>query len=403
MRVSTSQIYGSGASSILDSQSSLYKLQNQLSSGKKFLSAQDDPVAAAQVLLNSQSQAINSQYADNQANASDQLALEEDRLQAVVDSVQYIREQVVAGNNSSYTDSQREYISETLQSQYELLLGMANSTDASGYYLFSGYQGSTKPFQELSDGSVEYVGDNGQRLMQVGSARQIAVSDSGSDVFQTIPSGNGTFALTADSGNTGTAVVDAGSVLDSSAWTGGDYELTFTSASDYTVTRTDTLPATVIGSGSYSSGSDISLVPGISFSIEGTPASGDTFTVEPSSSQSVFTTLQNLITAFSMDVSGDATAAAKQQNLINANLESLDRVLENVSSVQASIGTRMSELTSLASVSEALNLQYQERISNLQDIDYAEAISEFSNQQVQLEAAQSSFAKISSLSLFNYL
>ena len=50
MRISTSQIFQSGANSLMDGQSKLYKLQNQLSSGKKFLSAQDDPVAAAQVL-----------------------------------------------------------------------------------------------------------------------------------------------------------------------------------------------------------------------------------------------------------------------------------------------------------------------------------------------------------------
>ena len=74
MRVSTSQIYQSGARTILDGQSSLYKLQNQLSTGKRFLSAQDDPVAAAQVLLNSQSLAINSQYSDNQSNATSQQA-----------------------------------------------------------------------------------------------------------------------------------------------------------------------------------------------------------------------------------------------------------------------------------------------------------------------------------------
>jgi len=401
MRISTSQIYTGGSSSILDGQSALYKLQNQLSTGKKFLSAKDDPVAAAQVLLNSQSLAITSQYADNQATASDQLGLEEDRLQSIVDSVMYIKEQVVAGNNSSYSDSQREYIAEDLQSQFDFLMGIANSTDANGYYLFSGYQGTTKPFQQLADGTVQYVGDDGQRLMQVGSTRQIAVSDSGSDVFQNILTGNGTFAVGAASGNTGTGVVDSSSVLDLSAWSGDNYEIAFTSATDYTVT--DTTTSTVIGSYTYTSGSEITAIDGVSLSIEGVPAAGDTFTVEPSTNQSVFTTLQNLITAFSTDVSGDDAAAASVRNIIAAESENLDRALENVSSVEASIGSRRSELTSLTSVSEALVLQYKDRISDLQDIDYAETISAFIQQQTQLEAAQSSFATISGLSLFNYL
>lgn len=401
MRISTSQIFQAGSRNLLDGQSKLYKLQNQLSTGKKFLSAQDDPVAAAQVLLNSQSLAINSQYADNQANATDQLALEEDRLQSVVDSVQYIMEQVVAGGNASYSDSQREFIAQNLQSQFDFMLGMANSTDASGYYLFSGYQGSTKPFQQMTNGSVVYAGDDGQRLLQVGSSRQIAVSDSGRDIFQNVRTGNGTFSLAASSSNTGTGVIGSGSVLDPTVWTGDNYQIQFTSATNYTVT--DTTTSTVIGSYSYVSDTEITAIPGISFSIEGTPAAGDSFTVAPSTNQSIFTTLQKLITAFSTDISGNAVAGAEVRNTINAEMENLDRALETVSTVQASIGSRRSELSSLTNVSEALELQYKERLSNLQEIDYAEVISAFSEQQMQLEAAQASFAKVSALSLFNYL
>ena len=81
MRISTSQMYQNGAASLMDGQSSLYKLQNQLSTGKKFLSAQEDPVGAALVLLNSQSLAVNKQYADNPATAASHLQLEENKLQ----------------------------------------------------------------------------------------------------------------------------------------------------------------------------------------------------------------------------------------------------------------------------------------------------------------------------------
>lgn len=401
MRISTSQIYGSGSRNIINNQSSLYKLQNQLSTGTKILSAKDDPVAAAQVMLNTQSLSVVTQYADNQASASDQLALEEDRLQSIVDSVQYIQEQVVAGGNASYSDAQREYIADNLQSQMDYLLSMANSTDANGYYLFSGYQGNTKPFQQLADGSVVYEGDSGERSLQVGTSEQIAVSDSGSKVFQNIRTGNGTFALGADSSNAGTGVIAGGSVLDPTAWSGDDYSISFTS--DTTFTVTDTSTSTVLGPYTYSDGSDITAISGISFTISGDPEAGDTFTVSPSANQSVFTTLQNLISAFSTNVEGDSTAAATQRNAINAGMDNLARVLENVSSVQASIGSRRAELSSLSTASSALELQYKERISNLQDVDYAETISEFSQMQLQLEAAQSAFAKVSQLSLFNYL
>jgi flagellar hook-associated protein 3 FlgL len=206
----------------MDGQNYLYKLQNMLGSGKKFLSAAEDPLAASQVLLNSQSLSVNTQHAENQANASAQLALEEDRLQSVVDSVQYIKEQIVAAGNTTHTDEQREYFAQTLQSQLDFLMGIANSTDANGYYLFSGYKGHTQPFQRQSDGTIQYLGDDGQRLMQVGTSRQIPISDSGRDIFSGL-TGNGSFALGVGGNilttppsddNLGTGVIGGGSVND---------------------------------------------------------------------------------------------------------------------------------------------------------------------------------------------
>jgi flagellar hook-associated protein 3 FlgL len=400
MRISTSQIFQSGSRSLIDGQGNLYKIQNQLGTSRKFLTAADDPIAASQVLLHSQSLAVNTQHAENQANAEAQLALEEDRLQSIVNSVQYIKEKVVAGANSTYTDDQREYFAQELQSQFDFLLGVANSTDANGYYLFSGYQGHTQPFQRQASGLVEYVGDDGQRLLQVTTSRQIPVSDSGRDIFQSI-TGNSTFTLGATSGNNGTGVIGGGAVNNINTWSGHDYEITFTSATSYDIT--DTTSGTLVGSGlTYTPGAAINNIPGISFSIDGDPATGDTFSVEPSTEQSVFTTLQNLITAFSTDITS-ASASAEVRNTLNAGMLNLDRFLENVSSVQASIGTRRAELASLTNVSEALDLHYKERISDLEDLDYAEAISTFIQQQTQLEAAQSSFAKITTLNLFNYL
>lgn len=409
MRISTSQIYSSGAKSIMDGQSSLYKIQNQLSSGKKFLSAQDNPVAAAQVLLDSQAMAINTQYADNQSNALSQLGLEESQLQAIVAELQNARANVVAGGNGSYTDAEREYIADALESSFDLLVGLANSADANGYYLFSGYQGNTKPFEEVqaADGTVtvNYTGDDGQRLLQVGSNRQIAVSDSGNDIFQNIRNGNGIYAVSAGATNTGAGVIDAGSVVSLSDWsnpsppTSAPYQISY----DGTNVSVSDAGGTPLGSVAYQAGVAIKLVPGVSFSISGTPAAGDTFTVAASTNQSVFTTLQNLITAFRTNISGDAAAGAELRNTMNIELQNLDQALTNVAGVRSTAGSRMNELESLQSVSSSLDLQYKEKISNLQDIDYAAAITDFQNQYLQLQAAQSSFSKISGMSLFNYL
>lgn len=406
MRVSTSQIFDSGTRNLLDGQSALYKTQNQLSTGRRVLTPDDDPVAAAQVLLNSQARDVNTMYADNQKNATNQLGLAEDRLKSVVESLHFIREKVIAGNNASYSDEERKFIAQALQSQFDSLFSTANSLDASGHYLFSGYQGETQPFQQKNTAgviSVNYVGDDGQRLLQVSGSRQIAVSDSGRDIFLGNSAGNGTFVTGAAAGNTGTGIVDPGTVVTPQNWTGHNYTLKFdTPPTTFTVTDATTA-TTVAAAVPYTSNSTITTIPGIAFTIQGTPAANDVFTVAPSADRSLFDTVQSLISTFSTPISGQPAAGAQAQNSINANLANLDQALSNVLRVQASIGSRMSEIEALSSVSADQDLQYTKRISELQDIDYAEAISRFMTQQMQLQAAQQSFSKVSGMSLFNYL
>jgi flagellar hook-associated protein 3 FlgL len=55
MRVSTAQMFDTGTAGILNNQSTLFKIQNQLSTGRRVLTPADDPVASAQVLIATQS------------------------------------------------------------------------------------------------------------------------------------------------------------------------------------------------------------------------------------------------------------------------------------------------------------------------------------------------------------
>jgi flagellar hook-associated protein 3 FlgL len=71
--------------------------------------------------------------------------------------------------------------------------------------------------------------------------------------------------------------------------------------------------------------------------------------------------------------------------------------------VQASVGARLQALDGLSSNSAAVDILHQQSLSALQDLDYAQALSDFTRQQLSLEAAQKSFVTISGLSLFSYL
>ncbi|MFZ5511791.1 MAG: flagellar hook-associated protein FlgL [Pseudomonadota bacterium] len=406
MRVTTGMIFDSGLMSIQRQTSSLLHTQQQVASGRRILKPSDDPVAAARALEVTQSQEINAQYGENQGAARDALALAENKLTGAGDLLQRVRQLAVQAGNAALTDKDRRSIGAELRQLYEGLLGIANSTDGNGQYLFSGYQGDVKPFSGAVDtvaaGEITYDGDDGRRLLQVSASRQLAVSDSGNDVFRRIRNGNGYFVTGANGANAGTGVIDQGTVLNPSSVFPDDYTITFTvTGSTITYDVTDSSSASV-ASGTYVSGDRITI-PGIAgVVITGTPANGDTFTLTRSSAQSVFKTVADLIDAVEQPVSATSGNTALTNRLGTA-LANLDRAQDNFLRVRSDIGARLNELDQLGNAGEDLNLQYQTTLSRLQDVDYAAAITRLTREQTYLEAAQKSFVKVSGLSLFDFV
>ncbi len=401
MRVSSGMIFDAGLASMQKQTASLLHTQQQVASGRRILTPADDPVAAARALEMEQAQSTNALFLTNQKSAGEALGLAEGQLAAVGELIADIRTLAVQGGGA-LTDSDRSSLAAELRQRFEELVGLANAKDSSGQYLFSGYMGGTTPFAGSVASGVAYAGDDGQRLMQVSSARQIAVSESGNDIFMRIRNGNGTFVTDASVANTGSGLIDEGRVLNPSAVTGDNYTISFSLAGgalDYTVTNTTT--ATVVASAAYQAGNAITF-DGISVTLSGTPAVTDTFTIAPSSSQSLFATVANLITALETPA-GVGSGKTLLTNRIGAALANLDQALDNTLRVRASIGSRQNEIEALANAGEDLDLNYAQTLSRLRDLDYAAAISQLTQEQVYLDAAQKSFLRVTGLSLFNYV
>src|SRR5690606_34647445 len=118
-----------------------------------------DPVAASRAVEASQAKAINTQYGANQAAARDALALAESTLGNIGDALQDARTLLVAANSGSLTNDDRMSLAIDLQGKLDQLLGLANSRDGAGAYLFAGYQDAQQPFMPNADGSADYYGD----------------------------------------------------------------------------------------------------------------------------------------------------------------------------------------------------------------------------------------------------
>ncbi len=430
MRVSTGMIFDAGVSSINRQTASLLHVQQQVAAGRRILRPSDDPVAAARALEVTQASDLVAQFKQNQDNASAALGLEETQLTSAVDVLGRVQELAVLGGTTSLSATARRGIATELRSRFDELLGIANSTDANGQSAFSGFMGATTPFggsvdSILAGNEIVYLGDDGQRKLQVSANRFIDTSDSGNDVFKRIRNGNGYFVADYAVGNTGTGIVSSGSVTNPATWnavttknvairftvTGAvtTYDLVDTVSGNSLLTGA-AAPAPLASQRTYQSGQPIILSQvgppafdlGASISVKGAPASGDSFSIAPSASQSVFVTLAKLIGTLEAPP-GTPADDAKYMNQIDFALTNIGQASSNVLRVRTGIGARMNELESLGSLNESLGLQYQQTLSNLQDLDYAKAITDLTRDQTNLEAAQKSFAKISQLSLFNYL
>jgi flagellar hook-associated protein 3 FlgL len=259
----------------------------------------------------------------------------------------------------------------------------------------------------------------------------MAVNVTGSDLFMNVRAGNGSFSTAASgnagSPNQGSGVIEAGSVLDHQKWQSAlnsfswngpsnrELQVRFSAPGFYRLFDMSTPPP---GGPTDVSGADIPFTPGQAIPlvttvppaadfgaqvvINGAPAAGDTFAITPSTNKSVFQTMQDLIDLLHAPIGSPAARTAFSGQLAG-HLTNLDQAMANVSRVHSSVGARMQELDALSSNTTAVDIQYQQMLSGLQDLDYVKAISDFTRQQVSLEAAQKSFVQISGLSLFNYI
>lgn len=435
MRISTVNLFNQGVFNMQNRLAKLAEIQDRISNGRRMLTPSDDPVNAARALEVEQSQSLAKQYIRNGARATDALGQVDIVLGGATELLHNARTLAVAAGNGAYTEKELRSLATEVRNQYEELLGLANSTDSLGEFLFSGYQGGTKPFSESSPGTVVYAGDQGQREIQIGPTRQVPISEDGSAIFQEIKNGNGTFVVSAGTSNTGTGVMSPGNVTSAVDWADSansrNFNIVFdvdSSVSPPSITYdiVDTVSGLSMLTGAapaasgpylrtYTEGSSIQLrtvAPpdtnptafdfGAELVIRGTPVDGDTFTIAPSTNVDIFETLHELITDLE-SASRTPLGNTRLANQMTGVLSNVDNAIDRFLTVRAAVGTRMKEVETTKNVNDDVVLQYDRQLSDLRDLDYAKAISDLTLQQVSLEAAQKSFMQVQGLSLFEYI
>ncbi len=190
-RISTFMIYERGINAMLQRQGEVSETQMQISTGRRILTASDDPAGASRIVDYNRKIDTVEQYLNNADRARTRLEVEENVLAGVEDILLRMKELTVQGGSDVLAPGDRAALAVEVRELREMLVGLANSRDAQGEYIFAGYQTKTRPFEEAVDGAVSYLGDLGGRELQISDDRKIAEGDNGHAVFVDVNSASG--------------------------------------------------------------------------------------------------------------------------------------------------------------------------------------------------------------------
>ena len=306
MRISTLQMQDRGLTAILDRQAELSKTQQQVATGKKFLVPSEDVLGATQVLALKKVISTHEQYTENSDVAEGRLTQEESSLTQTINVLQRVRELAIQANNDSLGANQRASMAVEIREILNEVVGISNSVDGNGEFLFAGFNVNTPPVTVTENPPLSglfdytYTGDLGQRNVQIGDTRFIPVGDNGQDVFMDVPISSG-------------------------------------------------------------------------------------------GTQSLFDTIEQ----FALDLEANAPT--------QVIIADMSLAMDHLESFRTQTGARQNAIDNHRFLNEDIIFQGEKTLSQVQDLDFAEAVTRLNMQLAGLQASQQSFMKIQNLSLFNFL
>jgi flagellar hook-associated protein 3 FlgL len=407
MRTTSANQFDNAILNLQRRQEQMAQAQNQLTSGKRVSIASDDPVAAAQAERAMSAIARNTANQRSLEASRSAMGLSEAALGEAIEMVQQARETLMAAGNGAYADVERKALVNKLKDIRGQLLSAANRTDGGGSYLFGG-QGSsnTPPFIDTPNG-VTFLGQGGDT--QASSTDSLNLTLDGSRIWLEAKTGNGIFATSPQSSNSGNAWITSGSVTQpsqlpypaASGVTPSSYSIVFTDTGNGVVYDVLEDGAAIVSGEPFKNGKSIAIDGrGMEVTINGSPADGDTFDITQSyNNLSIFDALDAAMATLSQT----GISAATAQQAVNTGLTRIDSVWSNLQAARSAAGESLKRIDSLDDRNSSLKLSAETALSQAQDLDMVSAISKFKSMNTGYDAALQSYAMVQKLSLFDYL
>ncbi|MEM0911144.1 MAG: flagellar hook-associated protein FlgL [Pseudomonadota bacterium] len=409
MRITTNLLFDQNLRAINNNQGKLSDIQTQLATGKKLLRPSDDPVGAVQVIRLTEELDKAEQFKRNITLARNSLELQETTLRSLNEVVNRARVLTVQASSGILTSADRKTIAEEIEQLRNQTIDLMNTQNASGEYIFAGYQSDQIAFRfdpSNTADTVSFVGDDGTNSIQISDSVTVQTTSSGRTIFedvyarQTFDVTNAVGSLTYNSSSVVTqALFDDfyRSNFDPGVPANNQFEMRILAGNALEVTNLGT--GAVVGTATYIPDEPI-VFQGMSFDAD-TIAPGDT--IEFELPRPVKSNLAESLHSFALALQSDTISENDYTKAVNDSLVGLDNGLTQMARESSSIGGRINILDSVEGTILDSELANEAARGLIQDVDFAEASSEFSKQETALSAAFASFPRIASLSLFDYI
>ncbi len=189
MRISTNWSQQLGVIAMTDQHSKLTRIQEELSTGLKVIRPSDDPIGSVRMADLQVSITKTEQYDRNINMAKPRLEAEETAIQGAEDIIMRTQDLTLQALNAPMSTSDRLAIKFEVDELLQELVGLANTRDSNGEYIFSGDLSDNPAYTYNSvTHEYDYSGGFDQRKLQIATDRKIPDGDIGFNVFSNIDS-----------------------------------------------------------------------------------------------------------------------------------------------------------------------------------------------------------------------
>ncbi|MCW8328168.1 flagellar hook-associated protein FlgL [Photobacterium sp. SDRW27] len=393
-RMASFHNYRSVANDMNRQQVKVQENQEQLASGKRLLTAGDDPVSSIYIQNFDQQNTQIEQSIKSITLARNRLNNEETAITEVENLLDEAKRKSMMMVNGSLSGDDRIAHKQDMQGLFDSFMNQVNSQDESGNFIFAGTQYSKQPFFRDNNGNVSYVGDSYQRMAKVAPAVDVPLNDAGDKLFMEVANPYGDYQPDYD--------LESGSLLLlSQARNSNDadqsaYRIEFSTSSAGTAYE-------LFQNGTKVSSASFDPKVGIQWGtlqvdLEGEIKDGDIIDLSRQDTVNVFDAFKRSIDLSDSDVS-DASATAE----LHQAAAELSEGFKHINRARSEIGTRLQTLDRQEDMHQDFKIVMSQARGTLEDLDYATAVIELNENMMALQASQQAFAKTKDLNLFNYI